>query len=69
MMNDFTKVQHGFMEHPKNKHWFHARKCNIHGHHGPLFICPYYSRQLKNKIRKISNICKKNTKLVAITNE
>lgn len=68
-MNDAPVVQHGFMEHPKNKHWSHVRKCNIHGHHGPFYVCPYYSRQLKNKIKKIANNWRKNPQWRIIVDE
>jgi len=54
------KVQHGFMEHPTNKLWAHSRRCNIHGHHGRLYICPYYGRALINKIKKERSKWKKN---------
>lgn len=68
-MNDFKKVQHGFMEHPKNKQWSHTRKCHIHGHHGPFYVCSYYSRQLKNKIIKMAAKWRKNPQWRVINNE
>lgn len=68
-MNDFTKVQHGFMEHPTNKLWAHSRRCNIHGHHGRLYICPYYGRALINKIKKERSKWKKNPVWRIFTND
>lgn len=68
-MNKFTKIQHGFMEHPKNKHCSHTKKCNIHGHHGCFYICPYYGREMKNKIKKLANKWNKNPTWRTVTNE
>lgn len=62
-MNDFTKInaQHGFMGNNADEGFEnHARRCHIHGWHGVFYICSYYSRSMKNKIRKISNAWRKN---------
>lgn len=57
------KVQHGQMKHPIDHYYHHSRHCDIHGSHGPLYICPTYSRSMKNKLKKMvhnfRNACKK----------
>lgn len=46
------KVHHGQMHHPLNMHYHNSRYCAIHGSHGPLYKCKYYSRELINIIDK-----------------
>jgi hypothetical protein len=63
------KAQHGFMGNTgDNGHKNHGRRCHIHGWHGSLYSCEYYSRQLKNKIRKLSAKFRANPRFIIIEN-
>ena len=62
------KVAHGEKGHPNDYGNSNGRKCNIHGWHGTLYICEYYSRNLKNKLKKMAKNFRKGNFTLTITN-
>ena len=56
------ELKHGDIERRRHAMWWNARKCDVHGWHGPLYVCQSYPKALKKKIRsqgyKFSYLCR-----------